>query len=135
VRETSIDDLSVIIPCHNERATIAALLDAAIHAPFPDKEIIVVDDCSIDGTRELLQGELASQIQKLVLHTVNQGKGAAALRWRPGISLLFRTPTSSTIRSNMQCCSYRFSKTKPMWFSGRASWVPSGLSENSTGAN
>ncbi len=69
--------LSVVIPCYNERATIGALLEAVMRAPYEPKEIIVVDDCSTDGTRELLQTTFASQIHKLVLHEVNQGKGAA----------------------------------------------------------
>ena len=69
--------LSVVIPCYNEKNTIGQLLQRVRAAPWPDKEIIVVDDCSRDGTRDLLQGELAGQIDRLVLHEVNQGKGAA----------------------------------------------------------
>jgi glycosyltransferase involved in cell wall biosynthesis len=69
--------LSVVIPCYNERDTIAAILDAVRAAPWPAMEIIVVDDCSGDGTRELLQGELAGHYDRLILHPVNQGKGAA----------------------------------------------------------
>ena len=69
--------LSVVIPCYNEKKTIALILRRVRAAPWPDKEIIVVDDCSRDGTRDLLQGELAGQIDRLVLHEVNQGKGAA----------------------------------------------------------
>ena len=75
--------LSVVIPCFNERATIRELLDAVIASPYPHKEIIVVDDCSTDGTRALLQGELAGLVHKLVFHEVNQGKGAAV---RSGIA-------------------------------------------------
>ncbi|MGH1541648.1 MAG: glycosyltransferase family 2 protein [Arenicella sp.] len=69
--------LSVIIPCFNEAATIEALIEAVVSAPYPDKEIIVVDDHSNDGTRERLQKELAPKINKLVCHDSNQGKGAA----------------------------------------------------------
>jgi len=69
--------LSVVIPCYNEKNTIGQILQRVRAAPWPDKEIIVVDDCSRDGTRDLLQGELARQIDRLVLHEVNQGKGAA----------------------------------------------------------
>lgn len=69
--------LSVVIPCYNERATIAAVLTAVENSPYPDKEIIVVDDCSTDGTRELLQSELAPRIHTLLFHDVNRGKGAA----------------------------------------------------------
>jgi len=69
--------LSVVIPCYNEKNTIGQILQRVRAAPWPDKEIIVVDDCSRDGTRDLLQAELAGQIDRLVLHEVNQGKGAA----------------------------------------------------------
>ena len=69
--------LSVVIPCYNEQATIHRILDAVHASPWPDKEIIVVDDCSRDGTRERLQGELAGRMDQLLLHEVNQGKGAA----------------------------------------------------------
>ena len=69
--------LSVVIPCYNEKNTIGQILQRVRAAPWPDKEIIVVDDCSRDGTRDLLQGELAGQIDRLVLHEANQGKGAA----------------------------------------------------------
>ncbi|MBK9657168.1 MAG: glycosyltransferase family 2 protein [Rhodanobacteraceae bacterium] len=69
--------LSVVIPCYNERATIAAVLTAVENSPYPDKEIIVVDDCSTDGTRELLQSVLAPRIHTLLFHDVNRGKGAA----------------------------------------------------------
>ena len=69
--------LSIVIPCYNESRTIASILEAVRNAPWPDKEIIVVDDCSSDGTRDRLQGELRGQVDRLVLHAVNQGKGAA----------------------------------------------------------
>ena len=69
--------LSVVIPCYNERATIGELLERVRASPYPDKEIIVVDDCSADGTRELLEGELRGRIDHLVVHERNQGKGAA----------------------------------------------------------
>lgn len=68
--------LSIIIPCYNELATIDALLKR-VSAVEIDKEIIVIDDASQDGSRELLEGELAPLIDRLVLHSENQGKGAA----------------------------------------------------------
>jgi glycosyltransferase involved in cell wall biosynthesis len=69
--------LSVLIPVYNERNTIELILDE-IHSTPVQKEVIVVDDCSQDGTRELLQ-ELydAGRIDRLHLQPVNQGKGAA----------------------------------------------------------
>jgi glycosyltransferase involved in cell wall biosynthesis len=69
--------LSVIIPCYNELATIERILDAVRASPWPDKEVIVVDDCSRDGTRDLLEGKLRTKVDRLVLHDRNQGKGAA----------------------------------------------------------
>jgi glycosyltransferase involved in cell wall biosynthesis len=69
--------LSVVIPCYNEAGTIARLLDAVRAAPWQDIEVIVVDDCSTDGTRELLSGELRARVDRLLVHEVNRGKGAA----------------------------------------------------------
>ena len=69
--------LSIVIPCYNELNTIEEILDAVRVAPGGDKEIIVIDDFSTDGTRELLVGNLSSKIDILVLHEMNQGKGAA----------------------------------------------------------
>jgi glycosyltransferase involved in cell wall biosynthesis len=69
--------LSIVIPCYNEKNTIRTIVDAVRTAPYPDKEIIVVDDCSKDGTRDILTGEIAPLVDKLLYHEVNQGKGAA----------------------------------------------------------
>jgi glycosyltransferase involved in cell wall biosynthesis len=76
--------LSVIIPCYNEVSTIEAIVEAVRRAPWPDIEIIVVDDASTDGTRDKLKGPLAGRIDRVELHAVNQGKGAAL---RNGIRL------------------------------------------------
>ncbi len=67
--------LTVVIPVFNECATILDVLDR-VSAVDLDKEVIVVDDCSTDGTRDLLQ-ERGNDGFTLVLHDVNQGKGAA----------------------------------------------------------
>ena len=69
--------LSVVIPCFNESETIGALLDAVIASPHKNKEIIVVDDFSTDGTRDLLASDLKSKADKVIYHERNQGKGAA----------------------------------------------------------
>jgi glycosyltransferase involved in cell wall biosynthesis len=69
--------LSVVIPCYNEVATIDRILAAVRASSHADKEIIVVDDGSTDGTRERISGELRPLIDQLVLHERNQGKGAA----------------------------------------------------------
>jgi glycosyltransferase involved in cell wall biosynthesis len=69
--------LSVIIPCYNEAGSIERLLRAVRDAPYPQKEVIVVDDFSTDGTRELLQTKLTELVDHLILQDRNQGKGAA----------------------------------------------------------
>ena len=69
--------LSVIIPCYNEKNTIETILDAVADCSWSDVEVIVVDDCSSDGSRELLQNELKDKYNQLVVHEINQGKGAA----------------------------------------------------------
>lgn len=71
--------LSVVIPCYNELNTIDQIIDAVNNAPYSDKEIIIVDDCSRDGTREKLREhiETSGRVQKVLYHEVNQGKGAA----------------------------------------------------------
>jgi glycosyltransferase involved in cell wall biosynthesis len=69
--------LSVIIPCYNELSTIEKIVAAVRAAPVKELEIIVVDDYSTDGTRDLLRGPLAEKIDQVIFHEQNQGKGAA----------------------------------------------------------
>ena len=71
--------LSIVIPCYNEKNTIQNILEVVRKVPIEDKEIIVVDDCSKDGTRHVLQNELKHLVDRLILHEVNQGKGAALI--------------------------------------------------------
>ena len=69
--------LSIVIPCYNERKTIRSIVDAVRAAPVADKEIIVVDDCSVDGTRDILRAEIEPLVTRIIYHDINQGKGAA----------------------------------------------------------
>lgn len=69
--------LSIVIPCYNESRTIRALVDRVRAAPVAEKEIIIVDDCSRDGTRDLLRTQIAPLVDRVIYHEVNQGKGAA----------------------------------------------------------
>ena len=69
--------LTVVIPCYNEAKTIRLIVDRVRAAPVADKEIIIVDDCSRDGTRDLLRTQIAPLVSKILYHEVNQGKGAA----------------------------------------------------------
>ena len=69
--------LSVVIPCYNEARTIRALVDAVRRSPCAPAEIIIVDDCSRDGTRAILQTQIAPLVQQVLYHETNRGKGAA----------------------------------------------------------
>ena len=71
--------LSVVVPCFNEAATIQALI-ARVSAVAIDKEIIVVDDYSTDGTRKVLASLAATANLTVLLHDRNRGKGAALFR-------------------------------------------------------
>ncbi|MBR3104113.1 MAG: glycosyltransferase family 2 protein [Lachnospiraceae bacterium] len=68
--------LSVVIPCYNEKDTIEIALERVRNCGLKT-EIIVVDDGSTDGTRELLKGELSGRVDKILFHKVNMGKGRA----------------------------------------------------------
>lgn len=69
--------LSVIIPCYNESRTVGTLLEAVRQAEPANKEIIVVDDGSSDGTRDLLEKDFRNLIDQLILLPQNGGKGLA----------------------------------------------------------
>src|SRR5215813_2664068 len=73
--------LSILIPVYNERTVVEKSLRQVLAAPVPDevrKELVIVDDCSTDGTFHILE-RLAREDSRIRLHrhTVNQGKGAA----------------------------------------------------------
>lgn len=71
--------LSVIIPVYNEKKTIRKIIKMVENAPIPqgiEKELIIVDDYSKDGTRDILK-EFKKKGHKIICHKVNQGKGAA----------------------------------------------------------
>jgi glycosyltransferase involved in cell wall biosynthesis len=71
--------LSIVIPVYNEAATIERIVGIVRDVPLPglEKEIVCVDDCSRDGTRERLQDLAARGWIRALYHDVNQGKGAA----------------------------------------------------------
>ena len=69
--------LSVVIPCYNECSTIKNLVMAVKASPVEDKEIVIVDDCSVDGTREILKKDIEPLVDKIIYHDINKGKGAA----------------------------------------------------------
>lgn len=86
--------ISVVIPCYNEKATVQKLLRLVTQAPYPQKvssvEIVLVDDCSKDGTRELLKKIADNPVEeielkknqefRLIFQEQNGGKGKAIRR-------------------------------------------------------
>lgn len=67
--------LSIVMPVYNERATVLELIDRVLNTPH-EKELIVVDDASTDGTRELLT-KISDTRVRVFFHEQNRGKGAA----------------------------------------------------------
>lgn len=83
-RDKPLRRLSIVLPVYNEMATIATTIERVLTSPAPlERELVIVDDFSRDGTRELLPGLVETMRQahkariELVLHERNQGKGAA----------------------------------------------------------
>lgn len=68
--------LSIIIPCYNEAETILLLIKAVKNSPVTNREIIIVDDGSKDGTRDILN-QLNDPEIRIIFHSKNKGKGAA----------------------------------------------------------
>jgi len=69
--------VSIIIPCYNEKNTIQRIIEAVRDAPLKSKEIIVVDDCSQDGTQTVLREKVSQMVDQIIYHPINRGKGAA----------------------------------------------------------
>lgn len=69
--------VSVIIPCYNEKKSLLKLLTLVKEAPIKEKEVILVDDASEDGTREMIKATLEREVDHVVYHENNMGKGAA----------------------------------------------------------
>lgn len=69
--------LSIVIPCYNEENNILSLVKKVLESPIKNKEIIVVDDCSKDGTRKVLEESVKPLVSKVIYHEQNGGKGAA----------------------------------------------------------
>lgn len=69
--------LSVIIPCFNEKKTIRQIIEAVKNSSYNKLEIIIIDDYSTDGTREILKNEIEKLVDKVIYQPFNQGKGSA----------------------------------------------------------
>ena len=76
--------LSVIIPIYNEFKTLEEILKRIKNQTHIEKEIILIDDFSTDGSRELIENKLKSKVQKIILNEKNYGKGYSV---RQGIEI------------------------------------------------
>ena len=68
--------LSIVVPCYNEKDNIKKIVKKILNSPVKNKEIIIVDDCSSDGTRDILEKEIKHFVNKIVYKELNNGKGA-----------------------------------------------------------
>ncbi len=69
--------LSIVIPCFNEKNHIREIIRRVEASPIPNKEIIIVDDGSTDGTKKILKEEIEPKVKKVIYHEKNLGKGSA----------------------------------------------------------
>ena len=69
--------ISIVIPCFNEVDTIETIVKAVLSAPLNNREVIIVDDNSTDGTKEILNKKISPLVERIIFHEINQGKGAA----------------------------------------------------------
>jgi len=68
--------VSIVIPCYNEKNTIEEIAEAVRSAPIENKEIIVADDCSGDGTRAVLQEKISQTVDRIIYHPIKRGAEA-----------------------------------------------------------
>ena len=71
--------LSIIVPCFNEKKTILKVINQIKRLKNIKKQIILVDDNSSDGTKELIKKKLLKRVDKVIFHNKNKGKGAAII--------------------------------------------------------
>jgi len=69
--------LSIIIPCYNEKESLIELISLVNKSQVKEKEIILVDDGSDDGSTDLIRDYLETKVDKVVYHDKNMGKGSA----------------------------------------------------------
>ena len=66
---------SIIIPCYNEKSTIRDIVEKVNSQKDINKEIILVDDYSVDGTRSIIENDLVDKVDQIILNNKNYGKG------------------------------------------------------------
>lgn len=80
--------LSIIVPVFNEKKTIEKIINQILKVKYINKQIVIVDDCSTDGTRNILKYKIQKKVDKILYHKKNLGKGAAiqtAQRYLTGV--------------------------------------------------
>tara|TARA_Y100000389_G_C17273702_1_gene419304 strand:+ start:62 stop:757 length:696 start_codon:yes stop_codon:yes gene_type:complete len=69
--------ISIIIPCFNEKSSIETLLEKVLQQKYLNKQIILVDDCSTDGSTDIIKNKLSKFVDRVIYQKSNKGKGAA----------------------------------------------------------
>jgi glycosyltransferase involved in cell wall biosynthesis len=110
--------LSIMMPVFNERSTIEAAIEGAVEANLPveARELIVVDDGSTDGTREVLRDGTWPDDVRVVFHDRNRGKGAAvrtALEHATGDYAAILDADLEYAAADLGPCSSRCSRARP----------------------
>ena len=71
--------LTIVIPCFNEKKTILKVINQIKRLKSIKKQIILVDDCSFDGTKEIIKKKIKKKVDHVVFHKRNKGKGASII--------------------------------------------------------
>ena len=71
----STNQITIIIPCYNEIKFLETVTQKVLNNKIENKQIIIIDDFSTDGTKELLKNKLEPMVDKVIYHERNRGKG------------------------------------------------------------
>ena len=120
--------LSIVMPVYNEKDTLFEIIRRVLDAPVTfEREIVLVDDCSKDGTLELypqLSSKFPNANIRLVKHPVNMGKGAAlrtGFAEARGDIVIVQDSDLEYDPQDYPSCSSRSSMVAPTWSMGHAS--------------
>jgi len=124
--------LSILMPVYNERTMVERCVSQVLAAPIPEnmeRELVIVDDCSTDGTYAILE-RLAGEFPQIQLyrHERNGGKGAAvrtAIGKASGDFAIIQDADLNTIRPNIRACCVRCWTAAPTRFLARVTWPAS----------